>query len=124
MVGKRRKRENPVEDRCFFSVSRGGIDKKQEKSCIREKTKQKDQQMKKRRKVDIKQGWNFGRGPVVRCNEHLLGSLSARVFETWTATGSELFSLLTCLYTITFTLLSIFSPFEMISVKIWETPLP
>ena len=38
-------------------------------------------------------------------------------FETQTATGSELFSLLTCLYTTTFTLLSIFSPLEMISVK-------
>ena len=46
-----------------------------------------------------------------------------RVFETRTATGSELFSLLTCFHTTTFTLLSIFSPLEMISTKIWETPL-
>ena len=53
-----------------------------------------------------------------------LGSLSTRVFETRTATGSELFSLLTCLHTKTFTLLSIFSPLEMISIKIRETPLP
>ena len=36
---------------------------------------------------------------------------------------SELFSLLTCFPTTTFTLLSIFSPLEMISTKIWETPL-
>ena len=50
--------------------------------------------------------------------------LSTRVVETRTATGSELFSLLTCLHTITFTLLSIFSPLKMISIKIWETPLP
>ena len=46
-----------------------------------------------------------------------------RVFETRTATGSEMFFLLTCLHTTTFTLLSIFSPSEMISIKIWETPL-
>ena len=50
-----------------------------------------------------------------------LGSLSTRVFETRTATGSELFSLLTCPHTTTFTLLSIFSPLEMNSIKIWET---
>ena len=53
----------------------------------------------------------------------LLGSLSTRVLETRTATGSELFSLLTCFNTIKFTFLSIFSPLEMISLKIWETPL-
>ena len=52
-----------------------------------------------------------------------LESLSTRVFETQTATGSELFSLLTCPHTTTFTLLSIFSPLDMISIKIWETPL-
>ena len=52
-----------------------------------------------------------------------LGSLSTHVFETRTATGSELFSLLTGFHTTTFTLLSIFSPLEMISTKIWETPL-
>ena len=40
-----------------------------------------------------------------------------RVFETRTATGSELFSFLTCLHTTTFTLPSIFSPLEMISIK-------
>ena len=50
-----------------------------------------------------------------------LGSLSTRVFETRTATGSELFSLFTCPHTTTFTLLSIFSPQEMNSIKIWET---
>ena len=51
-------------------------------------------------------------------------SLRTRVFETRTATGSELFSLLTCLHTTIFTLLSIFSQLEMISIKIWVTPLP
>ena len=48
-------------------------------------------------------------------------SLSTRVFETRTATGSELFSLLTCSHTTTFTLLTIFSPLEMSSIEIWET---
>ena len=42
-----------------------------------------------------------------------LGSLSMRMFETWTATGNELFSYLTCLHTTTFTLPSIFSPLEI-----------
>ena len=50
----------------------------------------------------------------------LLGSLSTHVSETRTATGSELFSLLTCPHTTTFTLLSIFSPLEMSSIKSWE----
>ena len=40
-----------------------------------------------------------------------------RVFETRTATGSELFFVLTCLHTTTFTFLSIISPLEMISIK-------
>ena len=58
------------------------------------------------------------------CLSSLIGSLSTRaVFETRTATGSELFSLLTCLQTTTFTLLSIFSPLEIIRVQMWETPL-
>ena len=41
----------------------------------------------------------------------------------WEAEGnrSELFLLLTCPHTTTFTLLSIFSPWEVSSVKIWET---
>ena len=46
-----------------------------------------------------------------------------RVFEMRRATGSELFSLLTCLHITTFTLLSIFSSLKMISIEIWETPL-
>ena len=50
----------------------------------------------------------------------IVGSLSTRVFETRTATGSEIFSLLTCPHTTTFTLLSIFSLLEM-SIKIFET---
>ena len=50
-------------------------------------------------------------------------TLSTRVFETRTATGSELFSLLTCLHTTAFALQSIFSPLEMLGIKIWETPL-
>ena len=47
----------------------------------------------------------------------------ALVFETRTATGSELLSLLTCLHKTTFTLLSIFSPLEIIVIKIGEKPL-
>ena len=47
------------------------------------------------------------------------GSFSTRVFEARTATRSELFTLLTCLHTITFTLLSIISPLETISKKMW-----
>ena len=50
-----------------------------------------------------------------------IGSLSTHVSETWTATGSELFSLLTCPHTTTFTLLSIFSLLEISSIKSWET---
>ena len=50
-----------------------------------------------------------------------LGSLSTRVFETRTATGSELFSLLTCPHTTIFTFLSIFSPLEMRRIKIRVT---
>ena len=41
-----------------------------------------------------------------------IGSLSKYVFDTRTATGSELFSSLTCLDTTAFTSPSIFSPFE------------
>ena len=57
------------------------------------------------------------------CHCTLLGSLSTHVFETRTATGSELFSLLSCLHTTEFALTSIFSPLEMLGIKIWETPL-
>ena len=53
----------------------------------------------------------------------ILGSLSTRVFETRTATGSEPFSLLTCLHTTAFALPSTFSPLEMLGIKIWETPM-
>ena len=42
---------------------------------------------------------------------------------TRTATGSQLFSLLTCFHSTTYTLPSIFSLLEMNSRKIWETPL-
>ena len=45
------------------------------------------------------------------------------VFETRTATGSERFSLLTCLHTTAFALPSIFSPLEMLGIKIWKIPL-
>ena len=58
-----------------------------------------------------------------RAKSMKLGSLSARVFETRTATGSELFSLLTYLHTTEFALPSIFSALEMLGIKIWETPL-
>ena len=46
-----------------------------------------------------------------------LGSLSMRVFETRMATVSELFSFLICLHTTTFTLPSIFSPLDIVSIK-------
>ena len=52
-----------------------------------------------------------------------IGNLSTRVFETRTATGSELFSILTRLHTTAFALPSILSPLEMLGIKIWETPL-
>ena len=54
-------------------------------------------------------------------NQATVGSLSMRVFETRTATGSALFSLLTYPHTTTFTLLSVFSPLEISGIKIWET---
>ena len=63
------------------------------------------------------------RASMARARADIIGSLSTRVFETRTATGSELFSLLTCFHATTLTLLSIFSPLELISTKIWETPL-
>ena len=47
----------------------------------------------------------------------------ARAFETRTASGSELFSLITRLRTITFIMLSTFSRLWMISIKMCETPL-
>ena len=54
-----------------------------------------------------------------------LRSLSKHVFEVQTATRSELFSVLTCPqtepHTTTFTLLSILSPLEVSTIKIWET---
>ena len=53
----------------------------------------------------------------------LLGSLSTRDFEPRTASGSALFPLINRLGTITFTLLSTFSPLGMISIKMRETPL-
>ena len=49
----------------------------------------------------------------------LRGSLSTHVFEMQRVTGSELLSLLTCLHTTTFTLLSIFSPLETRGIKTW-----
>ena len=53
---------------------------------------------------------------VDRVFQPAIWELKPRVFETRTATGSELFSLLTCHHTTTFTLLSIFPPLEMISI--------
>ena len=61
------------------------------------------------------------RGMVrVKCHAQA-GSLRNRVFEMRTATGSELFSLLTYAHTTIFTLLSIFSPLDMSNIKLWET---
>ena len=50
----------------------------------------------------------------------ILGSLNTCIIEIWTAAGSELFSLLICPHTTTFTLLSIFCPWEMSSINVWE----
>ena len=50
-----------------------------------------------------------------------LRTLSTRVFETLTETGSKLFSILTCPHTTTFSLPGIFSPLEMSCIKTWET---
>ena len=47
----------------------------------------------------------------------------ARFFETRTASGNELFSLITRLHTITFTMLSMFSRLWMINIKMCETSL-
>ena len=49
---------------------------------------------------------------IAQKEKRTIGSLSTRVFETRTAIGSKLFSLLTCLHKTTFTLPSIFSPLE------------
>ena len=51
----------------------------------------------------------------------VIWSLSTRVFEVRTANGDELFSLLAGSHTTTFTLLSIFSPSAIGSIKSWET---
>ena len=59
----------------------------------------------------------LGYVPLIR-----LGSLRTRVFETRTATASELFSLLTCFHTTTFISLSIFSLLDTLSLKSWERP--
>ena len=56
-------------------------------------------------------------------SETILESLSTRDFETRTASGSELFSLIICLHAITFILLSTFPSLGMISIKMCETPL-
>ena len=55
---------------------------------------------------------------VIRAVAKILGSLSTRDIETRTATGSDPFPLSTCLHSTTFIALSIFSPLEMISIKI------
>ena len=51
-----------------------------------------------------------------------LGSLSSNVFERRTSTGSEVFSLLTCLDDIKFVFLSFFTVIEAIWLKIWAKP--
>ena len=68
----------------------------------------------------------YKRALISSCHCHsqtwlILGSLSTRTFETPMVTWSELFSSLTCPHTTTITLLSIFSPVEISSIKIWVT---
>ena len=60
---------------------------------------------------------------IINSGLHILGSLSTRDFETRTASGSEVFSLIARLHTITFTMLSTISRVWMISIKMCETPL-
>ena len=57
-----------------------------------------------------------------RCRLDLVGSLSSDVFERRTSTGSEIFSLLTCLDDIKFVLLSFFTVIEAIWLKICAKP--
>ena len=66
--------------------------------------------------------------PLIKSRKNIninakMGTLSTHVFGTWTATGIELFSILTCLSTTIFILISFFPPLEMISKIICETPL-
>ena len=56
-------------------------------------------------------------------DESSIRSLRRRDFETQTANESNLFSLITRLHAITFTLLGTFSSLGMIRIKMWETPL-
>ena len=49
---------------------------------------------------------------IIRDVQVLLGSLSSNVFERRTSTGSEVFSLLTCLDDIKFVFLSFFTVIE------------
>ena len=63
----------------------------------------------------------MGRFNRANKKKSVIYTLSRHVFKTRTATGSELISLLSCPHTTTFALLSIFSPLEMSSIKIWET---
>ena len=55
-------------------------------------------------------------------SQETLGSLSSDVFERRTSTGSEVFSLLTCLDDIKFVFLSFFTVIEAIWLKICAKP--
>ena len=55
-------------------------------------------------------------------NRYILGNLSSDVFERRTSTGSEVFSLLTCLDDIKFVFLSFFTVIEAIWPKICAKP--
>ena len=67
--------------------------------------------------------WN---GQILRSlengNGETIGSLSSVVFERRTSTGSEVFSLLTCLDDIKFVFLSFFTTIEAIWLKICAKP--
>ena len=58
---------------------------------------------------------------VVTCSKQIIGSLSSDA-ERRTSTGSEVFSLLTCLDDIKFVFLSFFTVIEAIWLKIWAKP--
>ena len=65
----------------------------------------------------LESGISFKQEPVIG-----VGSLSSDVFERRTSTGSEVFSLLTCLDDIKFVFLSFFTVIEAIWLKICAKP--
>ena len=70
----------------------------------------------------ISSAWVPSFSGLIRLKLPTLGSLSKGVFERRTSTGSEVFSLLTCLDDIKFVFLSFFTVIEAIWLKICAKP--